>query len=281
MSPLLGFADSALNLMRVLILLVPRLLVQHAEFLRGSLWVDVFLYHCLWVLNRLLVTLRLGDVRLRGSHSSACFLIWITLRSCLSACFCDVFDVALIGVSAFRAVFTNSLKVAWFYKACDWGNHRLSNIILFVYRQVGGTAKSHGGRAEALHLSDDLRRILEFLRRKFVVLVEVVLILVAVIDGLIIFNEVGPLLGKLHFHLLLVFFEIQKIALLIIGMDIWWQLLHAEVSVVDHAWDEAGILLSVMRVHPVDQLLLSDELRCLFVVRCCLVQSSLFRDRQE
>ena len=280
MSPLLGFADRALNLMRVLILLVPRLLVQHAEFLRGSLWVDVLFHHCLWVLNRLLVTLRLGNVRLRGSHPSACFLIWIALRCCLSTCFCDVFGVALIGFSSFGAVLTNSLEVAWFYKACDWGNHWLSNIILFVYRQVW-TPKSHWGRAEALLLSDDLRRILKFLRRKFVILVEVVLILVAVIDGLIIFNEIGPLLGKLHFHLLLVFFEIQKIALLIIGMDIWWQLLHAKVSVVDYAGDQAGILLSVVRVHPIDQLLLSDELRCLFVVRCCLVQSSLFRDSQE
>ena len=58
-------------------------------------------------------------------------------------------------------------------------------------------------------------------------------------------------------------------------------MLHAKVSVVDYAGDQAGILLSVVRVHPVDQLLLSDELRCLFVVRCCLVQSSLFRDSQE
>lgn len=47
-------------------------------------------------------------------------------------------------------------------------------------------------------------------------MVKVVLILVAVIDGLVIFNKVGSLLGELHFHLLLVFFEIQKIALLII-----------------------------------------------------------------
>ena len=65
-----------------------------------------------------------------------------------------------------------------------------------------------------------MRGILKFLRREFIVLVEVVLILIAVIDSLVILDEVGSLLCKLHFHLLLVFFEIQKIALLIIGMDI-------------------------------------------------------------
>ena len=40
----------------------------------------------------------------------------------------------------------------------------------------------------------------------------------SVINSLIVFNKIGSLLSKLLFHLLLVFFEIHKIAFFIIGI---------------------------------------------------------------
>lgn len=154
---------------------------------------------------------------LRRSESAMGFFVWVTLRCRLCARFSHVFGIVLWEVSSFWAVFSNSLKITRFNQACYWRDHRLPKLDHLVILKVCWSANPHRWSTKPIFLTNNLRRILEFLRWKIIVLIEFIHFMVLpVIYGLIVFNEIGSLLSKLHFHLLLVLFEIQKIALFII-----------------------------------------------------------------